>query len=93
MITPEEIKRIADLARLNLPSDRVPVYAEQLKRIVAYVGMLNEVDTTNLAPLAHASSEGDVFRDDTVVPGLTRAEALANSADADGVYFRVPKTV
>jgi aspartyl-tRNA(Asn)/glutamyl-tRNA(Gln) amidotransferase subunit C len=93
MITPEEIRRIADLARLKLPEDKIPQYADQLARILDYVGMLNEIDTKDVAPMLHATHEDNVFRDDTVAPGLTREQALANAADQDGTYLRVPKTV
>lgn len=93
MITPEEIRRIADLARLKLDESKIPMFAEQLGKIVDYVGMLNELDTKSVEPLAHATHEDNVFRDDVVRPGLSRTEALGNSADHDETYFRVPKTV
>jgi aspartyl-tRNA(Asn)/glutamyl-tRNA(Gln) amidotransferase subunit C len=64
-----------------------------LSAILAYVEQLNEVDTQDVPPTAHALPVKNVFRED--VPGkcLTPDEALANAPARDGNFFAVPKVL
>lgn len=51
MITPEEVEKIAHLARIYLSKEEKATYATQLQRIFQYMNKLNEVDTTNVEPM------------------------------------------
>jgi len=92
-IQESEVRHIAHLSRLNPTDDEVKLFAGQLSAILAYVEQLNEVDTTDVPPTAHALPVRNVFRDD--VPGacLTPDEALANAPARDGSFFAVPKVL
>jgi aspartyl-tRNA(Asn)/glutamyl-tRNA(Gln) amidotransferase subunit C len=95
-----EVEHIAQLARLGLGDVEKETFCQQLSSILDYAQMLNQLDTsgveptTPLAPSAPqdcraARSLGNVMRMDTVIPGMTTAEALANAPDADAGQFRV----
>ena len=92
-ITESDVRHIAHLSRLNPSDDEVKLFTDQLSAILEYVDQLNEVDTANVPPTAHAAAVFNVFRED--VPGecLTPDEALANAPARDGSFFTVPKVL
>jgi aspartyl-tRNA(Asn)/glutamyl-tRNA(Gln) amidotransferase subunit C len=91
-IDAEEVRRIADLARLELPEDEIARLAGDLERIVAHIDGLRGVE---IAPGAEALAyfETDVHREDRPGPCLSREEGLANAPETDGAYFLVPRIV
>jgi aspartyl-tRNA(Asn)/glutamyl-tRNA(Gln) amidotransferase subunit C len=92
-IDPETVRKTALLARLELTSDELARYQDQLGAIVDYVGQLAELDITNVEPLAHAGDAVNVFRDDLPRPSLSSETALKNAPQSAGPYFVVPKVV
>ena len=108
-VTEKDVAYVADLANLELsPEERVGMVRD-LNSILGYIERLNELDTSNVGPMAQVSdrygrdqsSQGsDRFsyanRED-VVEGLRKSlsqeAALANAPDADGTFFRVPKVI
>lgn len=91
-IDAEEVRRIADLARLELPDDEAAQLAGDLERIVAHIDGLRRVE---IAPEAEALTyfDTDVHREDRPGPCLAREEALASAPETDGLYFLVPRIV
>ncbi|MCS7238246.1 MAG: Asp-tRNA(Asn)/Glu-tRNA(Gln) amidotransferase subunit GatC [Thermoguttaceae bacterium] len=89
-IAPEEVRKVALLARLLLSEDEVAEMATQLSRILAYMEVLRSVDTSQVEPMAHPLELVNVFRDDKVRPGLAREEALKNAPKHDGECYLVP---
>ncbi len=87
----EDVSAVAVLARLQLSPEEVDVFTSQLGQILEYVDILNEVDTTDIEPLAHPIPVTNVFRDDIVTPSLPREAALSNAPNTDGKYFFVPQ--
>jgi aspartyl-tRNA(Asn)/glutamyl-tRNA(Gln) amidotransferase subunit C len=95
-LTPEEVRRIAALARLELTTAEVEMFAHQLAAILDYAGRLQHVATTD-APadtLVPAAGEAEL-RADEVVPSLPRAAVLAEApeADAEAGFFTVPRVL
>lgn len=78
-LTLDEVRKIADLARLELSDAELAALAGQLDAILGYIDLLREVDTTTVEPLAHALDVSNVFRDDEPAPSLPVEEALANA--------------
>lgn len=68
MLTPEEVRYIANLARLNLSTEEVEKYAQQLSSILDYVEILKEVDTEKIKPIAQITGLKNVKRKDTIIP-------------------------
>jgi len=62
----------------------------ELSKIVGFVSLLDELDTTSVEPLAHPLDTQNVFRDDVPTPSLSTAEALQSAPRHDGQYFLVP---
>jgi aspartyl-tRNA(Asn)/glutamyl-tRNA(Gln) amidotransferase subunit C len=89
-LTRDEVAKVALLGRLKLTADEMDRMTVQLGRVLEYVDILNEVDTHNVEPMAHAIELRDVFRADVPVPSLPRKGALANAPKSDGRCFVVP---
>jgi aspartyl-tRNA(Asn)/glutamyl-tRNA(Gln) amidotransferase subunit C len=89
-LTRDEVAKVALLGRLRLTADEMDRMTVQLSRVLEYVDILNEVDTKDVEPMAHAIELRDVFRDDVPVPSLPREDALANAPKTDGRCFVVP---
>jgi len=92
-ITPEDIRKVAHLARLELNPAEVAQMTDQVGAILAYIDKLNELDTAGVKPTTHALAINNAFRDDVVVPSLPQAEALRNGPKQNGEAFVVPKII
>jgi aspartyl-tRNA(Asn)/glutamyl-tRNA(Gln) amidotransferase subunit C len=92
-LDPEEVKKVARLARLKLSDADVARYASQLTAILGYVDQLKEVDVTGAQPMAHPLPLQNVLREDVVTPALSVEAVLANAPARDGPYFAVPKVL
>lgn len=92
-ISDEDVRHIAHLARLKPGEDEVRLFSVQLSAILEYIEQLNEVDTTDVPPTAHALPVSNVFRADLPRPSLTPDQALANAPARDGSFFAVPKVL
>jgi aspartyl-tRNA(Asn)/glutamyl-tRNA(Gln) amidotransferase subunit C len=89
-LTLEEVKKVAKLARLELPANDLARMQSQLSAILDYVKQLEELDTEGVEPLAHPLPITNVFRPDEPVPSLSPDAALQNAPDRVGDYFGVP---
>lgn len=65
-LTPQEIEKIATLARLDLSAKEKKMYAEQLSVVFDYIEILNEVDTDNVPETCQVTGLEDVVREDEV---------------------------
>lgn len=88
-LSAEEVRKIAELAKLDLTDAEVTLYASQLSDILGYFRALQEVDTSHIAPTASVLPLKNVFRADEAAPALTTDQATANGADIVGNQFRV----
>lgn len=107
-ISEEDVSHVADLANLELSAEERRNMLRDLNSILDHIDMLNEIDTTNVEPMAQVadrnrmeSSDGgdssaSVGRED-IVEGLRKSlsqeVALENAPDTDGTFFRVPKVI
>jgi aspartyl-tRNA(Asn)/glutamyl-tRNA(Gln) amidotransferase subunit C len=89
-LSPEEVAKVALLARLRLSPEELTTFTGQLNSIVEFVAELQELDTANVEPLAHGVEVRNVFRDDVVRPALPREAALANAPQRNDHSFLVP---
>ena len=88
-----QVRHISHLSRLNPTDDEVRLFSEQLSAILEYVEQLNEVETADVPPTAHALPVKNVFRTDEPRPGLAPDQALANAPHREGSFFVVPKVL
>jgi aspartyl-tRNA(Asn)/glutamyl-tRNA(Gln) amidotransferase subunit C len=108
-VTEKDVAYVADLANLELSAPERTGMVRDLNSILDYIERLNELDTSNVEPMAQVSDRYGVdeskqgserfayaSRED-VVEGLRKSlpqdVALANAPDADGTFFRVPKVI
>ncbi len=90
-ITADDVRKVAKLARLDLPEDTIATYTGQLERILDYVDQLQAVDTEGVPPTTRAVEVVNVTRADTVVPTEVREDLLDQAPQREGDFFRVPK--
>ena len=93
MIERKDVEHVARLARLALTDAELEKMRDQLNGILAYIEKLNELDTSDVDPTAHAVPLVNVMRDDEAGTCLPRDEALANAPDRAGEFFRVPRII
>jgi len=92
-ISPEEVAKVARLARLELTQDTIDQYASQLGGILGYMDKLSELDTANVEPMYTPVDQVSVMRDDVVKKDYTREDILKNAPETDGAFFIVPRIV
>lgn len=93
-LSQQDVKRIADLARLELTSDELALFTQQLSDILVYVEQIRALDTTGVQPTSHVLNR-PVDREDRPGPTLPLFEALANAPDAatEAGLFKVPRVI
>ncbi len=90
-ISADDVRKVAQLARLQLPDDKVATYTGQLERILDYVATLEAVDTTGVPPTTRAVEVVNVTRADRIEPTPVREDLLNLAPQREGDFFRVPK--
>ncbi len=86
-----QVRKVAKLSRLDLTEEEIEEFTGQLSAILDYVEKMNELDTTNIEPLAHCLPISNIFREDKVKESLGTEKTLANAPQRDGEFFKVPK--
>jgi aspartyl-tRNA(Asn)/glutamyl-tRNA(Gln) amidotransferase subunit C len=89
-LTADQVRWVAQLARLELSDADLEVMTRQLRAILEHVEQLRQVDTEGVEPLAHPLPIHNVFRADEPAPSLPVAEALANAPKQRDGFYVVP---
>ena len=87
------VRKVARLARIREPEERLESLAGELNSILAWIEQLNEVDTDGVEPMASAVKVALPMREDVVTDGGDPARVLANAPKTDRNFFVVPKVV
>jgi aspartyl-tRNA(Asn)/glutamyl-tRNA(Gln) amidotransferase subunit C len=90
-ISADDVRKVAQLARLALPEEKIATYTAQLERILDYVNHLQAVDTEGVPPTTRAVEVVNVTREDRVEPTPVREQLLDLAPQREGDFFRVPK--
>ncbi len=85
----DEVRNIAELAKLDLTDDEVALYAGQLSNILGYFERLQQLDTSHVSPTASVLPLKNVLRPDVAATPLTPEQVVANAPDAEDNQFRV----
>ena len=91
MITIKDVEHVAKLARLELTEEEKELYTKQLGDVLKYVDQMNEVDTSNVKPMAQVVDLVNVMREDKVYYEHTKEELMANAPEEEEGFFKVPK--
>ena len=86
-------RHIALLSRIEMSDEALAVFGDQLAHILQYVDKLQELDTDDVEPMAHAVAIHNVLASDEPHPSLSPDDALANAPQRDGDFFKVPKVL
>ena len=89
-LSQEDVLNVAKLARVALCEAEVVSFQNSLSKILSFVEILNEADTSSVEPMTYAMEIENVFREDVVTQSLSVEAALANAPETDGRYFEVP---
>ena len=89
ILSAEQVRAIADLARLELSEEDVARYQRQLSDILVYFQKLEELDTAHIDPTSSVLPLTTVMRADIAGTPLSVDDVVANAPDSDGQQFRV----
>jgi aspartyl-tRNA(Asn)/glutamyl-tRNA(Gln) amidotransferase subunit C len=104
MVSEKDVSYVAELAHLELTDEERVRMLKDLNSILGYIDRLNQLDTSDVEPMAQVASRygepkdeagGFAFamRSDEPRPSLPREEALRNAPVSDGTFFKVPKVI
>ncbi len=89
-----DVRKVAELARLELSEELAGRLQKEMEAIVQYVEMLNELDVSGIEPTAHAIDRVNVNAQDVSRPPFGRDVMLANApATIEGELVRVPQVL
>jgi aspartyl-tRNA(Asn)/glutamyl-tRNA(Gln) amidotransferase subunit C len=104
-VTEKDVAYVADLANLELTDQERQRMLKDLNSILDYIDLLNELDTSDVPPMAQISTafaqsgarQADKaafpWREDAPLPSLAHTEAMKNAPESDGNFFKVPKVI
>jgi len=87
------VRKVARLARIAEPEERIEPLARELNHILAWIEQLGEVDTDGVEPMTSVVERALPLREDVVTDGGDPARVLANAPKAARDFFVVPKVV
>ena len=90
-ITKEEVRKVAELARLELNENEINNHAKQLEKILEYIKQLEEIDTNEVPCTTRAIEVINVFRKDKKQNFDCKEELLDLAPSREDEYFKVPK--
>jgi aspartyl-tRNA(Asn)/glutamyl-tRNA(Gln) amidotransferase subunit C len=97
----EDVRRVAELANLELTAEEEPRMQRDLSAVLGYIAELNELDTAGVPAMAQVGEmlglldekNGDALRVDEVQPSVDRRAVMAAAPESDGRFFKVPKVI
>ena len=90
---PEDLIRIASLAKIRLTEEEIAKYTKDLNDIVEYAEALKQVNIDNAVPMVSPLNFNTPFRQDVAKDSLTQEQALHAASQVQDGHFRVPRTV
>ncbi|WP_243311356.1 Asp-tRNA(Asn)/Glu-tRNA(Gln) amidotransferase subunit GatC [Fundidesulfovibrio agrisoli] len=91
--TPQQAAKVAALARLRLPEEKLERIASQIGDILNYMEALEACDTAGVEPLYSPVEHPTPLRADVAEKTFQRSDILSGAPETDGTYFIVPKIV
>ena len=89
----DTVRRIAKLARLAVPEEKLEPLAGELTGLFNWVEMLNEVDVEGVPPMTSVVAQKLKWRQDKVTDGGVAEELMQNAPNHEATFFVVPKVV
>lgn len=92
-ISIEQVKHVANLARLAITEEEANDFKTQLDAIITYAEQLNELNTDHIEPTTHVLKMKNVLREDEPKQGLPIEEVVKNAPDSKDGHIRVPSII
>jgi aspartyl-tRNA(Asn)/glutamyl-tRNA(Gln) amidotransferase subunit C len=92
-LTPDDVRRIARLARIEVSAAEVETTRDQLNGILGFVAQLQSVDTNGIAPMSHAVDVVQRLRPDAVSETDRRADFQAIAPETEAGLYLVPQVI
>lgn len=92
-ITREQVQRVAQLARLDLTAEEEGELTEHFDKVLTYMEKLNQLNTDNVEPTAHAVEVPSPLREDVVTNQADTDALLQNAPGRENDFFKVPKII
>lgn len=92
-IDAETVRKVAHLARIKTPDDRLEPLAGELNDIMDWIDQLNEVDVVGVEPMTSNVAQPLRLRDDVVTDGARVDAVLSNAPQSADGFYVVPKVV
>ena len=92
-VTEKDVRYIAELSRLEISDEEMPMFTEQFNQILEYADILEKVDTTGIEPTFSILPLYNVMREDVVKPGVSHEEAMKNAPADHNDGFKVPRVI
>lgn len=92
-LTPDEVKKIAYLARLSIKEENIEHYSQDLSNIFGLVEQMNAAPTDDIEPMAHPQDAMQRLREDVVTEVDQREKLMANAPATEAGLFLVPKVL
>lgn len=93
MLTRDDVKKIAVLAKLSPDVPEMERMSGELTRIIGFVEKLNEMNLKNIEATSHAVSITNVFRDDAVRSSNIQPQVFKLAPDVEENLFKVPRVI
>ncbi|MDP3405655.1 MAG: Asp-tRNA(Asn)/Glu-tRNA(Gln) amidotransferase subunit GatC [Brevundimonas sp.] len=87
------VRKVAHLARIKTPDDRLEPLAAELNGIMAWIDQLNEVDVAGVEPMTSNVAQPLRLREDVVTDGGKVDAVLSNAPQSADGFYVVPKVV
>ena len=91
MIDIDQVRKVANLARLQLSEAEEQQFAGQLSNILEYVQQLDELDTEDVPPTTRAIEVSNITRQDELQTFEAREDILESAPEREEDFFKVPK--
>jgi aspartyl-tRNA(Asn)/glutamyl-tRNA(Gln) amidotransferase subunit C len=92
-ITENDIFRLEQLAKLDMDEEQRKSVIDSLNQMIKFIDKMNELDTSQIAPLVYISNSQGGLRDDVVSGQVNTAEALQLAPESSDNLFKVPKVI
>ncbi|PAL00651.1 aspartyl/glutamyl-tRNA(Asn/Gln) amidotransferase subunit C [Lentilactobacillus parakefiri] len=92
-ISEDQVKHVAELAKLKIADDQLPYFTTQLDQIIGLFETLSEVDTDGVERTSSVTDQINVMRDDIAENWHQRQALLDNAPDTADGYIRVPTII
>jgi len=92
-LSPEEVKKIAFLARLSIKEENIGQYSKDLSVILDLVEQMDAANVDDIEPMAHPQDAMQRLRDDVVTEVNQREKLMSNAPLQQDGLFLVPKVL